>query len=175
MLTAVHYGSSEKGDLTKLFYRFTGGAPGMTTGTMGKFLAGVGCPGDTGAYFCAFDRTRKRTWIDLADFVLGCAALDDYTPHTGKWRPERLKYIFRYYADDGVKLTRDQFYDIVEHMSYVDDYEDPEKFIEKVSHTHSSADQPPPWHIARAHTTIAPNAQLLLLTFTSRPSLFRCA
>jgi hypothetical protein len=45
-----------------------------------------GCRGSAKAYFAAFDRKSRRTWIDASDFVAGVAALDPLTLQVGGQR-----------------------------------------------------------------------------------------
>ena len=83
--------------LRKLFAQYAKG-PALSQAELASCLAAHGCRGSASAYFNAFDRTQKKTWINQDDFVLGCAALDPLTPHMGGWSAERARAIFRFYT-----------------------------------------------------------------------------
>lgn len=93
-------------------------------------------------YWAAFDRDAKKSWIGLSEFALGCAALDPLTPHTGRWRAERAKYIFRFYSRGKPTLSADQLREIGDHIDYIADSRGAQAEMFAATHTHSRKPMP---------------------------------
>eukprot|EP00038_Savillea_parva_P000268 m.95194 g.95194 ORF g.95194 m.95194 type:complete len:506 (+) comp10092_c0_seq1:79-1596(+) len=121
LLETCGYDEEIQSRLKELFRKYSRGAPGLSKQGFEDLLESVGCPGDVWQYWAAFDREKKRSWIGAAEFVLGCAACDPLTPHTGKWRAERAKYLFRYYARGHSTVSLEQLAEMGEHLEYIAD------------------------------------------------------
>ena len=97
LLAEAGYTGTRHAKACALFRKYGGGGM-MAPQQLKACLAALGCRGDATAYFRAFDFSGNTSWLSLADFVLGCAALDTHTPNEGEWRGVRGGAIFRFYA-----------------------------------------------------------------------------
>lgn len=101
-----------------LIRKFTPNRPEITPEIFSSCLQRMGICRDLARYFTAFDRKRQLTWLSQDDVVLGLASLAYSTPHTGIWKAERARYIFRFYAE-GKTLSWSRFLELA---AFVADY-----------------------------------------------------
>eukprot|EP00040_Diaphanoeca_grandis_P022914 m.123936 g.123936 ORF g.123936 m.123936 type:complete len:430 (-) comp29027_c1_seq1:375-1664(-) len=120
LLASVGYTAHEKIKLAKIFRKFSQDAPSLLPSGFRTFIRQLAGSGHVDAYFCAFDRTHRKSWLNVDDFVLGCAALDprtrDESTSLHGWKAERARYIFRYYSQGKDKLHYDQFQEMLKHI-----------------------------------------------------------
>ena len=128
LLRAAQFDEGQQTLLRKLFATYSQG-PTLSSSQLAKCLADHGCRGSASAYFSAFDRNGNRTWIDSSDFLVGIAALDPLTPHTGPWLAERARLIFRFYASGSSNMLMKQLVQVIDDGSYIagDSHESPEQ------------------------------------------------
>jgi len=128
LLRAARFDEGQQTLLRKLFATYSQG-PTLSASQLAKCLADHGCRGSASAYFSAFDRKGNRTWIDSSDFVVGIAALDPLTPHTGPWLAERARLIFRFYASGSSNMLMKQLVQVVDDGSYIagDSHDSPDQ------------------------------------------------
>jgi len=128
LLRAARFDEGQQTLLRKLFATYAQG-PTLSQSQLAKCLADHGCRGSASAYFSAFDRKGNRTWIDSSDFLVGVAALDPLTQHTGPWLAERARCIFRFYAAGSSNMMMKQLVQVIADGSYVagDSHESPDQ------------------------------------------------